>query len=327
MNRFPPQGGVIPPQINQFAHLVTTGDTTDRTSDITALLTAYNFFEIFNSTYYIGTITLGPGYSAFGKGDISMFRLKDSVSSGYCFICQGYNRLRDFRMIGGITSQPSSIGTRDGIYVSGPAAVFVHISNVMAQGLSGAGMHLVNVGADTQGAKLISCAAKVCGVGLYLDTTAEYLSVVAFNTRNCYYGCKNYGGNNTFSACHFDANAVGFEIIGTGHDNHGHGSCSASTFNHNTQYGIYMDGNANGFVFNGCEIHLNTTADVYLKDSSGIVFTGCQFGTGAKITISGGGEIQFNNCVFVTAPTFSITDNTHVQLNNCYLLDGTAVTL
>jgi hypothetical protein len=87
-----------------------------------------------------------------------------------------------------------------------------------------------------------------------------------------------------------------------------------------------MVGNTYGYIFSGCDIYLNGT-DVYLKDSKGIIFSGCQFGKNAKIIIDGGGEIQFNGCLFATPPTISITNNSHVQFKDCYTIDGDPIAI
>jgi hypothetical protein len=310
--------------------LTATADANvNRTAEITAMLSKYNMVRLGVGTFNITNISLASGQSIIGSGDGTILYQRSSVTEGYLITCAGNNLIKDLTIKSNAASATpaASDGVKHGILIQTDAN-YVKIDNCVISNFSGNGVMISNTGYNSLDSVHISNTSfRYNGVGVQLDTYGEYATITGCAFKQCYYGVLNNGGNNLISSCNFVANVIGFCVIGTDHANHGHGSCVACTFNHNTTYGIDIEACDNGFAFSGNQIHLNTTADIYLSASKGIVFSGGQFGASAKITISTGEAILIMGNMFNGAPTITVTDNVDVQLDNNYQYDGTAVTL
>lgn len=321
-------GGDNSARIDQLAYLKSTNDTTDRTAEAQQMLNRYGYVRLSPGPFWLSPITLSSGQSIFGSGLSTILNL-NSAATAPLFTCASKNTFRDFIMSGGLTAAPTSstLGNRHGIRM--PAATpDVVIDNVMALGFSGAGFYGVGTGYnELRSFRISNCFAQYNAAGLFLDASSEYGIFYNVSCINNYYGCANYGGNNLFSGCHFVSNAEGFYLYGdtTAAPNSGHGSCVACTFNHNTAYGIHAESEFNGFSFNGCQIHLNITDDIYLHIAKGFIFSGNQFGNGAKINITVGNQTTFANNIFNDAPTISEVSESHLVFVNNYTIDGVAV--
>ena len=130
-----------------------------------------------------------------------------------------------------------------------------------------------------------------------------------------------------FVNCAFNSNKVGFLIDNSNGDkpNNAHGSAIGCTFNHqdnNNGYAIKIYNTNTGFIFEGCQIFYGKTL---IDNSSGIVFSACNFGRTEGIEINKGKIVIYDSCVFGSAPNVSITNNDYVIFDNCYVRSGEKV--
>ena len=127
-----------------------------------------------------------------------------------------------------------------------------------------------------------------------------------------------------FVNCAFNSNKVGFVINNSKGDkpNNSHGSAIGCTFNHldgNNGYAINIHSASSGFIFEGCQIFFGKTR---IENSIGIVFSGCNLGSGEVIEVKDGGTVLYSGCMFGKAPKVSIVNNEYVRFDNCYLRSG-----
>lgn len=170
-----------------------------------------------------------------------------------------------------------------------------------------------------------------CGAGINIPYCSEYHRFTDCSVQDGYYGIVNNAGNNVFVNCDVSKNTVGYitkMVDGSGRSmpNNGHGLVSACTFNHidydattlGKGYAIWIEDNNNGMVFSGGSMFY---AKVYIKDSSGIMFTGFNFGRIRQdantplplpfeiVTTDGGTHKLFlSNSIFLASPSVTYTD-------------------
>ena len=130
-----------------------------------------------------------------------------------------------------------------------------HIDNLIIKDcyferFNGAGIHFFRTHTDhKRDPKITNCNFFGNWYGLMLDVRSEFNAVVGCSFNNNKIGAYVAGGNNLFSACHFDVNEVGFCVCSTLGDNADHGSSCNCTYNHNTAYGIACVDVGSGFIF------------------------------------------------------------------------------
>lgn len=307
--------------------LYSTGDTTDRTNEIQAMLNRYNAVFLGVGTFYCTNITLTANQSIIGSGDGTI--LYQSSASGYLITCSGGNVISDLTLkSSGTDAKPAAYdGTKHGISIQSNTKSN-KISNCNITNFSGNGVYVADTGYSIlESVRVVNCAFRYNGIGIQLDTYGEYASISNCTFRSNYVGAYNNGGNNQFASSHFVANTYGFWMVAAGHANHGHGSVVGCSFNHNTDTGIRLQGDDNGFVFIGCQIFANTTYDVLLTYTIGILIANSQFGSSAKIIIkeSGSYVVRFSDNIFVNAPTFTVTNSTNIIINGCYQQNGAEI--
>lgn len=323
-------GGIITP----------TGDTTDRSAEIIAKLTADKICRLSAGTYYVSGIEMPEDSMLIGSGDGTVIKLLDSVTAGAAVTLNHRCKIENIRFVGADSRQGGgdSIGTRDGVYyeyghdtATGNDYVSV-INNCSFIGFSGGGIHIFETGRwEPQSVSISNCFFKFNKAGIYLDKYAEFNCISNCIFTYNYFGALNNGGNNKFVNCGFDSNSKGFAIDGSNivSPNNGHGSCVGCSFNHNSINGIIIKSCAKAYIFDGCCIYLNVQTDepgtpdmsIDISDSAGISFSNCLMGP-ITADLSNSSGCMMNFCRFGDTPTI----DSGITLINCYTTSGTAVT-
>lgn len=315
-------------------YLASTGDTTDRTSDIATMLTANKVCNLGAGVFYVkdlempsGTAIKGSGYNTkiiMASGDGCAIQMASFCSISDCSVCGSASSI----------SVPSEIGSRNGILWSGDFTetsdstiqpMMGLISNVRILDFTGGAIVCQDTGTGTYNQlQVVNLFTNHCGVGIYIPYYSEYHKFTNVRTVGGLYGCINNGGNNIFVNCDFSTCKNGLLMDNSSNQspNNSHGSMFGCVFNHinsNTGIAIKILNCDHGFVFDGCQIFYG---QIDIEDSDGIVISNCNFGpTNNNITIKNGGAVLFANNMHKAQPTISITNNANVHFVNCYVGD------
>lgn len=326
----------------------TEANSTDMTGAIMSMLTNTGYCHLGEGIFYVsGSIDMPEHSLLCGCGDKTQVRLLSSVTTGYVVKIQRFCAIKDIAFSGSATDiTPSTGGTRNGInFVAnydgsdGEAYQTNHcmIDNVWIRNFSGSGIYCHNTSINyAKGIYATNVFIHSCGIGVNIDYYSEFNKFTNVCIAWCYIACVNNGGNNVFTACTFHARNTGFYIDGN-QPNAAHGTLSGCTFCHigsNTGKAVDIKDVTAGFVISNCQFWYNS---INVKDSAGILFTGCEFGrgttgSGATINIDGGDAVIFSGCLFNNdvqrPPVFTITNNTKTVLSGCYGgVSGNAITL
>lgn len=310
-------------------YLATTGDSTDRTADILALLGTTGACHLGPGDFYVKDLIM-PDYTAiFGSGPAT--RIIMDAGDGFAIKLGSRCMVKDFQLTGTTTTYTPSggIGNRDGIIWQGTftddgaAPRLSLVSNLIISKFDGGGITCYDTGTGTSSMIAVeNVLFDRCDVGINISYYSEYHNFTNCRTSNCWVGCINNGGNNTFVNCNFSSCDGTAFIMDNEHNqspNNSHGSCVGCTFNHtagNTGIGIDVRNCRNGYVFTGCQIFYS---QISLDDAEGIVFSACNFGnSNCDIVITGGGAILFANNMHQAKPTITISGNTDTHFVNCY---------
>ena len=306
----------------------------DATAVLTSMLNASKYVKLGAGECTVDGLTLPTGAMLEGSGDNTVIKLKADSTNNYAIRLTARNTIANLRIIGSDTeySPIITMGTRNGIYLTGNAVYTNKIQNVSISNFDGRGIYLYETGANHRDCALINNVfISNCCAGLCLENS-EYCRANNVNIYTCYYACINNGGNNIFTGCTFHGFQC-FVIDNTSesYPNNGHGSCVGCSFNHamgnipTGDYAILMKFCTNGFLFSGCQCFFSR---VDISDSKGIMFTGCEFGRDQVIRIIDCTEAQLNGCIFMNdadhMPTIQRTSST-LQVVNCYTQEGTAI--
>ena len=317
--------------------LAATGDSSDRTADIVAMLQNTGYCKLGAGEFVVSNLEM-PDYSTIeGCGA----RTKILLSNGGKYaVKMGKNcGVRNLRICGNSSgiNVTENIGDRHGILWQG---VYTEnesneaqpyrglVSDVWITGFTGGGITCYNTGYGTiTNMMAVNVNIWNCTVGLNIAYWSEFHKFTNVRTAHCWYGCINNGGNNVFNSCDFSS-CLGIAFLmddSQGQSpNNSHGSAIGCVFNHtasNTGIGIKILGNENGFIFDACQIFYS---QIYIKDSYGMAFTNCNFGkTNCEITIEGDGCTLLANNIFQTTPT--ITKNNMTRIVGCYTRNGVLV--
>lgn len=315
------------------AYLAPSGDTTDRTADIVALLTAQGVCRLGKGDYYVTDLVMPKNTSIIGSGYQSRIILSGS-GAGFAVKMDNYCTVEDCQIVGStsVVTPSATVGDRHGILwqgnysqdpTPGNQPTNGMVNNVRISRFTGGGITCYDTGYGTYNAlEVCNVYCSSCSAGINIAYWSEFHKFTNVRTANCYYGCINNGGNNVFVNCDFSTCKLAFLIDNSQSQspNAAHGSCVGCVFNHtdsNTGVGISILNTMAGFIFDGCQLFYS---QINIEDSEGIVFTGCNFGdTNCNITIDGGGAILFIGNMFKADVPKTITDNTHVVFANCYV--------
>lgn len=308
--------------------LLSTGDNTDRRAEIVAQLTNNGYCVLGTGTFAISdTIVMPNNSSLFGSGIATVISLDFQASNKSAIKMAQFNTIADLKIYGGKTAT-STIGNVHGIEWSGDYSTSENpytqprlgkISNVYIDSFSGGGIYCNNTGYETYTALDVdNVSIYSCCVGIYIPYWSEYHQFTSVKTWNCYYGCINNGGNNSFVNCDFSgAKEIGFKIENPSdaNPNNTHGMCVGCLFNHiknNTGNAVEISDTHNGYAFVGCQFFYG---NISLTNTTGVVFEGCTCGA-ISITVTGTGVNIFSNDTFHAQPTVNATSAT--VFDNCY---------
>lgn len=310
-------------------YLASTGDTTDRTADILAMLQATGICNLGPGIFYVGNLIMPDGTTIKGSGQNTEVRLLASVTNGHAIRMGSRCSLESF-VLNGLDSMGSTVGNRHGILWQGnytqsqtaPIASLLH--DLVIQNFSGGGITCYDTGYGTYNfLNVTNVNISNCGAGINISYWSEFNKFTNVCCNNCYIGCVNNGGNNMFVNCDFSSSRYVAFLMDNSQGqspNNSHGSCIGCVFNHtasNTGDGIKVLNCDVGFVFDGCQIFYSK---IHIEDSDGVEFTACNFGyENCDISISGGGLALFANNMHQGVPTITITDNTKTHFVNCYV--------
>lgn len=322
------------------AYLAPSGDTSDRTAAILALLNSQGVCRLGKGNYYVNNLTMPKNTMLIGSGAGTKLILS-GTGDGYAVKMDDYCSVENMSILGATAdiTLSETLGGRHGILWQGNYSEnqnnelqpnYGIISNLWISGFTGGGITCYNTGYGTYcHLEAVNIYCRNCNAGINIAYWSEFHKFTNCRLFSCYYGCINNGGNNVFSNCDFSSCKQAFLMDNwSGQSpNNGHGTCIGCTFNHtnsNTGIGIKAIGIPNGFIFDGCQIFYS---QIELTDCEGFVVSNTNFGANnCNITISGGGAIMFANNMHQAAPTISVTNNQHVHFANCYVR-GTGATV
>ena len=333
-------------------YLPPTGDATDRSADIAALLAADGICRLGSGTYYVASIDMPNGSAIEGVGASTVLRLIDNVS-GYALRMRSRCKVRNLRILGSesysaLKPAAATPGDRIGVLwegiLNGDGNTYTYpglsmISGVWFERIQGSGLKCLNTSSGTRNKLLVSdCYYLYCDAGVNIASVSEFMQFANCTFNSCYYGVINNGGNNTFANCDFAVCAQCFVINNsTGAlENPGHSCMVNCDFSHAIKVNsdgtltsnqgdfIYLAGT--GYEFNGCQFgfgHINFT------DAEGVLCVGCVWSgrSDNDIYITNGTGIFFVGCLFGAQYSFNVVNNTKTKLINCYTKAGDAVLL
>ena len=322
-------------------YLASTGDTTDRTSDIVSMLTQTGICNLGPGLFVVSNLSMPKNTALRGSGPKTELRLA-GTADGYAVKMNDYCQVSDLTISGASAdiTLPETVGERHGILWQGNYTANHNgelqpkqglVSDVAIRRFIGGGITCYDTGYSTyNNLCVVNAQIRNCGAGLNIAYWSEFHKFTNCRCFGCLYGCINNGGNNMFVNCDFSSCSNGFLMDNSQGQspNNAHGACIGCIFHHtanNTGVGIKILNCDNGYIFDGCQIGFSRTI---IEDSVGIVFANMFFGqaTNCDITITGGGAITFANNMHIAKPPITVTNNSNVRFINCYVAStGAAV--
>lgn len=311
------------------SYLAPTGDSTDVTASIAAMLTQTGVCRLGKGDYYVRNLVMPAGTEIIGSGYSTRIILRGS-EDGFAIKMSDHCTVKDLQILGKTSdiTVSSTVGNRHGIlwqgtYTENQTAPFRGIvDNVFIKNFTGGGITCYDTGFGTNNCLEVTNAyIWLCNAGINISYWSEFHKFTNVRSGNCYYGCINNGGNNLFTNCDFSGNKLAFLMDNAQNQspNNSHGSCIGCVFNHtdsNAGIGIKILNCDNGFIFTGCQIFFS---QIDIESSDGVVISDSNFGlSNCDITIVSGGVVLFANNMHQGAPTISITNNSNVHFVNCY---------
>lgn len=314
-------------------YLASTGDTTDRTADILAMLQATGTCHLGAGDFWVDSLIMPANTSLIGCGNATKVKLK-AGDNKFAIRMSSYCTVSDMRIWGSSSfiNHTSTVGTRHGILWQGnytevsdssvqPKAAT--IDNVYLYGFTGGGITCHDTGYGTINyVAATNVHIENCCAGLNISYWSEFHKFTNVRCWSCYYGCINNGGNNVFVNCDFSSNTGVAFLMDNAQlqsPNNSHGSCIGCVFNHtasNTGVGIKILNCNNGFVFTGCQIFYS---QIQIEDTAGVTVASCNFGVNnCNISVTNGGVILFLGNMHQDAPTITVVNNSNVHFVNCY---------
>ena len=304
--------------------LASTGDTTDRTSDIQTMLNTTGVCRLGPGVFYVTGVEV-PNYGALiGSGKNTKLILASSVTAGYAVKLKTYSTVKDMSILGATAdiTPSSTVGTRHGILFEGTAdaqsspQTFYrsYITGCLIRNFAGGGITCYNTGLSASASLVVSdCQMRKCDAGINVSYFSEFHRWTNIMAQECYYGCICNGGNNNFANCDFSGNKQALLIDNSTNQsrNNTHGTFSACTFHHSDN--TYND---------GAIVSVGTCMQI-LGASAGEIFTGCQIGYG-DLEIDNSKGIRFDACNFLRMTALEITDSPLVVFSDCNFWDATS---
>lgn len=328
-------------------YLAPTGDTSDATGNILAMLVSSGVCNLGPGDYYIKNLKMPERSTIRGCGDRTRIILLPGAEYG--LEVSSLTTIKDVSILGNngsaitIQKEPRE---QAGIRLQGQATEHPgdkKASNrVIIDGCRisycGYGLLFRNTGGGTSDSVQVNncfCFYNDCGIGI-IDWS-EYHNFTNVKSLLNWYGVINNGGNNKFSNCNFDSNRVGFYMNNTTGEsqNTSHGSVVCCSFNH--QYGESGVANAGVAVhienmdntcmtFSGCQFFYGDFEFIGRTKYANAVFGDSIFGAGLKFNVEGSNVfVLLADSFFGNAPTITDT-NRKIKVHDCYLSNGSEIT-
>ena len=324
----------VSPQITTDTnnYLASTGDNTDRTAAIVAMLQSTGVCKLGPGTFYVDGLEMPDNTQIVGSGPNTKVYLV-SGDNKFAIKMGKHCSVKNFALIGANSYTPqSTVGTRHGILWQGNYTQSQSGAQQPDQGIvdslwisnfAGGGITCYDTGYSTDKAiECTNCWITGCDAGINISYWSEFHKFTNVRTASCYYGCINNGGNNVFVNCDFSSCKEGFLMDNSNNQspNNSHGSAIGCVFNHsnsNAGVGIRILNCDNGFVFVGCQIFYS---QIVIVDSDGVSFSDCNFGaSNCDISVTNGGVVLFANNMHQSAPVITIVNNSKIHFVNCYV--------
>lgn len=315
-------------------YLASSGDNTDRTSDILAMLSANGICHLGPGRFVVTNLQMPDGSSIVGSGYGTCLKL-GGTSDGFAVKMGSRCLVKDIRILGS-DSEPSftsTVGGRHGILWQGDYTQSETspdrgiVSNVWIHNFTGGGITCYDSGFGTTTAlEVTNAQIWSCWAGINISYFSEYHKFTNVRSGMCRIGCVNNGGNNVFVNCDFSSNleiAMLMDNSQSQSPNNTHGSAVGCVFNHtksggvsNSGIGVKIINGSNGFAFVGCQFFFSK---IDIVDTTGITFSGCVFGySNCDISISGGGPILFVGNQHQDKAPITVSNNDYVHFVDCY---------
>lgn len=329
-------------------YLTPSGDTTDRASEIEAILTASGNCTLAPGEYYVSNITMPDETVLKGSGAGNTKLIMISGETGACVSLGSKCDVSDLSLYGQNSDAFTENAERHaigwvGTFVSesnpGTCPVQGMVSNLYIEGFKGAAIYCNATSMQTHsGIQVNNVTAFKCWAGVYIKKYSEFSQFTNFRANYCTYGCINNGGNNIFTNCNFSRTGTCLLMDDTDSQspNNSHGSYVGCVFDHsgtngsgydsNKGYSIILIGLDSGEMFTGCQIFYGRTK---ITDCVGIRFVGCNYGRRTNLEITNSLAIGFDSCVFRSntdddGTVLTASGNTGLAFNNCLQYDGSA---
>ena len=302
-----------------------TGDTTDRSSDLAAAL-ADNKTIIFGAGvfHFANTVSIPAHTIMLGLGRAT--QVISDIASGNLFTLADDCIIENIIFQGtGSSSKPSSVGTSNGIYMTLTLAQNrCKIVNCDFQSFTGFAVGCENNGGDVFGSlNIVNCFFRYNGIGIFCGDNCEFSlinnSTIIYN----HIGAQLNGGNNRLANSNIGANDIGVAIDGDDITNAAHGQIVGCSINHNA-VGIDVRNISNGEDVATCLFYRNTTNDIYATNVSGAFnIDSCQFGKNGNINIDTDAYAIFRNNTFKNLA--SISGTARIKGFGNVIADGTPI--
>lgn len=318
-----------------------TGDTTDRKSEIEAYLNTYKKLRFESGTYYVSGIVMPDASVIEGNGVNSIIRLSGE-SDGKAITLGTMCAVRNIQIKGrdedwtisdtNPNPPPSTPGNRHGIYIEGENTRGF-IENCYIHGFSGGAITAYNTGGGTSSGLLISsCYLLANSVGIYFIPETEFHIVQNCTLTGNYYGIIDNGANNTIVGCNISASYYGFyhdlSDVASSQPNNMHGLVSNCEFKHIRTRAIYINTTKSKFLLTGCQFGSSETqpGGIELISAAMMQFTDCVVSDHFPISVTNGGLTIFSG-FFFQKPLAQITivNNGKVKFINCFDTNGDPV--
>lgn len=310
--------------------LESTGDITDRTSEILSKLNAYGVCKLGKGDFYVSSLVMPEDSMLIGSGNSTRIILPSSVTSGYVVKPRSNCIIENISFYGVFT------GTYSELIASGADAkrhciILDRFDSVNSENVILSNIFINNfVGSAIIQRYTVGCHCKdvvinMCYAGIDISNTSydgQCTNVYMNDTR---YGVVQNGSNFVFSGCiskdseyHIMSDQQNTECTFS--------SCTFFDSSLETTSKLAILSNArNGFVFDSCMF--DSSLKIGLIACDGIVIKGTNFvGSDTfKIIVQNGRNtlLLITDCIADVEPVVT-NAGTAARITSCYLKDGTA---
>lgn len=321
------------PEITTDSHnyLAASGDTTDRTAEIHALL-ATGECRLGPGNFYTTGITIPTYARLVGSGMATRIILSDSVTNGFAVKLGDYAVVQNMmiRRANNITLPDAEgdvhgiafFGTQTPSNQSGVTREYCTINNVLIANFNGGGITCRGTGYNYADSLNVSdVVIRNCYAGINISFFSEFHRFTNVLVSACKIGCVNNGGNNVFVNCGFNGSVTNILMDNSQGQspNNSHGSYIGCTINHagnNTGKAIDLKGLNSGEVFVGCQVFYGS---INVDNCNGIRFIGLNMGNRTPINITNSTVVVFSDStVRAEESTLTQSNNTTLKFINCY---------